>query len=69
MSIKADILKAKAVHGDHVATHKCSTLKPCKERAELWLEYMDVARRWGREPDDDARQRAHYERNVRPAAA
>ncbi len=69
MSIVADIKRAKAVHADHVATHKCSTLKPCQERAELWLEYMDVARRWGTEPDDARRQREHYERNVRPAAA
>ena len=69
MSIVADIKKARDEHVQHLATHKCSQLKRCEERAELWQAYMGTAAMWGQEADDDRRQREHYERNyVRPAA-
>jgi len=69
MSIVADIKQARDEHVQHLATHKCSQLKRCEERAELWQAYMGTAALWGQEPDDHARQRAHYERNAgRPAA-
>lgn len=77
MSIVADIKRAKALFDDHVAVHGCRPAaaieaeggEPCTLRIALWLEYQDVAGRWGREPDDDRRQREHYDRNVKRAAA
>lgn len=69
MSIVADIKQAKAEHTQHLATHRCSQLKVCEARAELWRAYMATADQWGAEPDDDQRQREHFERNQkRPAA-
>lgn len=81
MSIIADIRQAKAEFEDHVATHGCrptSAAKadgetPCTTRVDLWQAYVgspnSAAGMWGREHDDDARQRAHFARNLRPAAA
>ncbi len=69
MSIIADIKQARDEHVQHLATHKCSQLQRCDIRAGLWQAYMGTAAMWGLEPDDDRRQREHYERNyVRPAA-
>lgn len=77
MSIAADIKQARAAFEDHVATHKCrpavscwnDNQDPCDLRATLWLVYMKVAARWGQEPTDEQRQRDHFNRNLRPAAA
>lgn len=77
MSIIADIKRAKAEYVAHVAEHKCrdafsaraDNQEPCSVRAELIRAWSGTAGMWGREPDDDARQRAHFERNLRPAAA
>lgn len=69
MSIIADIKGAKARYEEHVSRHKCSTLVPCQQRAGLWLEYQDTAGRWGAEPDDDTRQREHYNRNVKTGSS
>lgn len=77
MSIIADIRLAKAEFEDHVATHGCrptSAAKadgetPCTKRVELWEAYQGTAALWGQEPDDDRRQREHFNRNLRPAAA
>ena len=77
MSIIADIRVAKAEYEDHVATHKCSDATsarsrgetPCSKRVELLQAYFGTAGMWGQEPDDDRRQRDHFNRNLRPAAA
>ena len=77
MSIVADIKQAKHEFTAHVAEHGCRATSaakadgetPCTTRVELWDAYMGTAKLWAQEPDDDARQRAHYERNLRPAAA
>ena len=77
MSIIADIKKARAEYFDHLATHKCrdavssraDNQEPCAVRADLIQAWSGTASLWGQEHDDDARQRAHYERNLRPAAA
>jgi hypothetical protein len=77
MSIMADIKRAKAEYHDHLATHKCrdaiSSLAdnqtPCTTRMELMQAWMTTAELWGLEPDDDQRQREHFNRNLRPAAA
>jgi hypothetical protein len=77
MSIVADIKRAKAEFEDHVATHKCSDAfsarsrgeTPCKTRVELLQAYFGTAGLWGQEHDDDTRQRDHFNRNLRPAAA
>lgn len=69
MSIIADIKQAKAHYEDHLAAHKCSQLQTCSERSLLLQVWYSTAGLWGEEPDDDRRQREHYERNyVRPAA-
>lgn len=69
MSIVADIKQARDDHTRHLATHKCSQLVQCPERSKLWRVYMATADQWGAEPDDDQRQREHFERNQkRPAA-
>lgn len=76
MSIIADIKQASAEFTDHVAKHRCRPTSSavaagetaCTKRVELWMAYMGTAALWGREPDDYARQRAHFERNARPAA-
>lgn len=77
MSIIADIKQAKAEFNDHLAAHKCRSRAdslsagevPCARRIELWEAYTGTAGLWGKEPDDDQRQREHYERSLRPAAA
>ena len=77
MSIIADIKRAKAELEDHVARHKCrdafSAIEagetPCTDRVELLKAYFGTAGLWGKEPDDDRRQRDHFNRNLRPAAA
>lgn len=77
MSIIADIRQAKSEFTAHVAEHKCRDAfsaradgqEPCAIRVELLQAFIGTAGLWGREPDDDRRQREHYERNyVRPAA-
>ena len=69
MSIIADIKQARDEHVQHLAEHKCSQLHRCDIRAGLWQAYMGTAGLWGQEPDDDRRQREHFERNYkRPAA-
>lgn len=76
MSIIADIKRAKAEFEHHVATHKCrhATVAEadgqewCRERIDLWVKYMVTAHFWGLSPDDEIRQRRHYERNVGRAA-
>jgi len=72
MTIRIDILAAKAEHNDHVAAHKCRPAamltqadrdagqRPCPERVRTWLHYMEVAGRWGRDPDDSARMTELY---------
>lgn len=77
MSIVADIKQAKEEFTSHVAEHGCRATSaakadgetPCTRRVELWEAYMGTAKLWGLEHDDHARQKAHYERNLRPAAA
>lgn len=77
MSIIADIKQAKAEYEDHIARHKCSDRmsalsrgqEPCGKRAELLQTWFGTAGLWAMEPDDDVRQRAHFNRNLRPAAA
>jgi len=69
MSIVADIKREKHAYDQHVARHGCSQLKRCPERASFWQKWMDAAKRWGTESDDDQRQRDHYLRNVKKAAA
>ena len=69
MSIIADIKQARDEHVQHLATHRCSQLQRCDIRAELWQAYMGTAALWGTEPDDDRRQREHYERNYGRTAA
>jgi hypothetical protein len=81
MSIIADIRQSKAEFEDHVATHGCRPTSaaiadgevPCTVRVELWTAYVgssvSAAGMWGKEHDDDARQRDHFNRNLRPAAA
>lgn len=76
MSIIADIKQAKAEFNAHLAAHKCPSRAlaladgetPCARRMELWDAYIATVSLWGREPDDDSRQREHYERSLRPAA-
>lgn len=82
MSIAADIRQAKAEFEDHVARHGCRPMmavvadpnggEVCQERIDLLQAYVaspvSAAARWGKEPDDDRRQREHFERNARPAA-
>jgi hypothetical protein len=68
MSIIADIKKAKAEYEDHVATHKCRAGQ-CEKRAEMLQAWFGTAGMWALEPDDDQRQRDHFNRNLRPAAA
>jgi predicted metal-binding protein len=66
MTIRADILEAKAVYESHVAKHKCrageGNGKPasCAERVRLWREYMKTASQWGVELEDEARRKAFY---------
>ena len=66
MTIRADILEAKAVYESHVAQHKCrageGNGKPasCPERVRLWHDYMRTANRWGTEADDESRRKAFY---------
>ena len=63
MSIRIDILAAKARFDEHVGAHKCRARLlataagevPCETRTRLWLAYMDTARRWGTEPGDGQR--------------
>jgi len=63
MSIRIDILAAKAGFDEHVGAHKCRARLlaeavgevPCEARTRLWLAYMDTARRWGTEPGDGQR--------------
>lgn len=81
MSIIADIRQAKHEFDQHVARHGCrptSAAKadgetPCAKRVELWEAYVgspvSAAGMWGQEHDDDTRQRDHFNRNLRPAAA
>ena len=69
MSIVADIKRAKAEYEDHLATHGCGQLSRCTARGELLQAWYGTAGLWGKEPDDDQRQREHFERNYkRPAA-
>jgi hypothetical protein len=69
MSIIADIKRAKAEYEGHLAKHKCSQLERCEKRAELLQAWYGTAGMWAEEPDDDRRQREHFERNYkRPAA-
>lgn len=65
MTIKADILQAKWEYEQHLFHHKCSTLTPCGERTEYWNAWMGTAAMWGREHDDDRRQREHFHRSER----
>jgi hypothetical protein len=60
MSIRADILRAKSEYEEHLARHKCGTLTRCEERNRYSKAWMDTAKLWGLERDDDERQRAHY---------
>lgn len=69
MSIVADIKREKHAYEGHVAKHKCSQLEKCPERTKFWKAWMDAAKKWGTEADDDRRQREHYLRNVKKAAA
>lgn len=77
MSIVADIKQAKAAFEHHVATHHCrdnfsswnAGQEPCFTRLELMHAWFGTAHMWGEEPDDDRRQREHYERNVGRSAA
>lgn len=77
MSIRADILQAKAEYEDHVARHKCRDREssiadgetPCDTRVGLIQAWFGTAGMWGREYDDDRRQREHYLRNVKNPAA
>jgi hypothetical protein len=77
MSIIADIKQAKGAYIDHVARHKCRDAfstradggEPCAVRAELIQAWSGTAGMWAKEPDDDQRQRDHYNRNLRPVAA
>lgn len=77
MSIAADIKQAKAEYEDHIARHKCTdaasarrrNLEPCAQRAEMFQAWVGTAGLWWTEPDDDRRQRDHFNRNARPAAA
>lgn len=81
MSIAADIKQARAEFDSHIAVHGCRPATaaladnqvPCPERLDLWQAYVgsphSAAGRWFQEPDDDRRQREHFERNLRPAAA
>lgn len=77
MSIIADIKQAKEEFTSHVAVHGCRATSadiadgktPCDKRVELWQAYMGTAGLWGQEHDDDRRQRDHFNRNLRPAAA
>lgn len=77
MSIIADIKQSKAEFTAHVAEHGCRATSadladgrtPCTRRVELWNAYQGTAGLWGQEPDDDRRQRDHFHRNQRPAAA
>lgn len=77
MTIRADIQRAKALFDDHSATHGCRPAAahaaegkdPCLDRIALWLEYQHTAGRWGLDPDDAARAREWYRRNVEKAAA
>jgi hypothetical protein len=59
MSIRADILQAKDEYHEHMNRHKCSLIK-CQEKTELWGAWMGTAGLWATEPDDDDRQREHY---------
>lgn len=72
MSIAADIKREREIFEDHVARHKCrpaASGERCEQRVELWEQYIGTAALWGQEPDDEQRQRDHFNRNVRPAAA
>jgi len=60
MSIRADILEAKADYEDHQGRHHCVTGDGCSVRIGLWKRYMDTAQRWGQEPDDAQRVREAY---------
>jgi len=64
MTIRADILAARGAYEDHVARHHCSMLTHCEQRRHFWNAWMDTARQWGQDSDDDDRQREHYQRNV-----
>ena len=77
MSIVADIKQAKAEYIAHIAQHKCRDSfaaradgqEPCARRVELMQAWVGTAGLWAEEPDDDRRQREHFERNQkRPAA-
>ena len=81
MSIVADIHRARAEFEDHVATHKCRARMaaiaagetPCDVRLDLLQAWFasphSAASMWGKEPDDDRRQREHHFRNVKNAPA
>jgi hypothetical protein len=69
MSIVADIKREKHAYDSHVAQHKCGQLRKCPERARLWQKWMNAAKDWGTASDDDQRQREHYLRNIKRAAA
>ena len=69
MSIVADIKQAKAELERHLSTHKCGETTKCQERSDLRQAWYGTAGLWAAEPDDDQRQREHFERNYkRPAA-
>lgn len=76
MSIIADIRQAKGEYIAHIAEHKCRDAfsaradgqEPCNQRVELMQAWTGTAGLWGAESDDDARQREHFNRNLRPAA-
>jgi hypothetical protein len=67
MSIIADVKQAKWEYEDHIARHKCRAGQ-CEKRAELIQAWFGTAGMLGLEPDDDQRQRDHYNRNLRAAA-
>lgn len=78
MSIIADIKQAKATYHAHLAEHGCRDafamrrdgLEPCRTRAELIVAWTGTAGMWATEPDDETRQRDHFNRNnplARPA--